>query len=77
MFDYSNGDLPLDPQRWFTDGLSWKEESKLIYWWNKAVNDGARSVAHLKLCYTVQEIIKDHKDSCGFDNHPTGRWNIN
>lgn len=77
LFDYDNGDLPLDPQRWFTDGLNWEEHTKLIYWWNQAVKDGVNSIAHLKLCYTVQEIIEAHKGSCGFDNYPVGRWNIN
>lgn len=76
LFDYKNNNLPLDPQRWFTNGLNWEEHTKLIFWWNKAIKDGVKSVAHLKLCYVVQDIIKEHKDSCNFDNYPQGKWNI-
>ena len=63
-FDFKNGNLPLDDinnnKLGMFDGLTWQEEAKIKKWYNLAIKDGANSVAHLKLCYTVAEIIKKY-----------------
>ena len=62
-YDFENGDLPIDDLNKdlsLFNGLTWKEQSKIRYWYNQSLKDGAESVAHLKLCYTVAEIIKKY-----------------
>ena len=72
IYDFENHNLPKDNINTdvfgFTDGLSWSEQAKLIKYYNLAIKDGNQSVSHLKLVYTVAEIINKYHSNCQWNN---------
>ena len=71
-FDFVCGSLPVDEilnnEMGLFDGLSWREEAEIKKWYNMALKYGAGSVYHLKLAYTVADIIKKYFDGAKWHN---------
>ena len=71
IYDFTQGHLPIDNLNQdlsLFNGLTWKEQSDIRYWYNRALKDGNQSVSHLKLVYIVAKIIKKYLPNARWDN---------
>lgn len=71
VYDYINNSLPMDNimnDSSFFDGLTWKEESSIKKYYSLAIKNGNKSIYHLKLVYTVQDIIKKYFNDAKWHN---------
>lgn len=71
VYDYVNNKLPIDDiinDSSFFDGLTWKEESNIKKYYFLAIKNGNQSIYHLKLVYTIQDIIKKYFNGARWHN---------
>lgn len=71
VYDFENNTLPIDDiynNVKLFDGLKWEEETKIVKYYSLARKYGANSVYHLKLAYTVAEIIKKYIKNAQYGN---------
>lgn len=60
--DYIRGDIvtPKKEIDSMVKPLTWSEQAQVIKWHNKAMEDGAGSLAHFKLCCIASDIINKY-----------------